>query len=52
MENINFEFWKMAYNMGCIDTSLLKQAVKTESNPFGEINQEQYKEICGEDFSA
>lgn len=50
MENINFEFWKMAYNMKAIDENTLSQAVKCEKNPYGEITPEEYKEICGKDF--
>lgn len=48
--NDNFEFWKMAYNMQCIDTVLLRQAVKTEKNKYGEITVEEFKEISGEEF--
>lgn len=43
-------FWKMVYYMGAIDITLLRQAVKCESNPFGEITPEEFKEICNEDF--
>lgn len=50
MGDINFDFWKMAYNMGCIDESTLAQAVKCTKNPFGEITPEQYKEICEKEF--
>ncbi|GMQ58266.1 hypothetical protein AN1V17_26610 [Vallitalea sediminicola] len=45
-------FWKMAYNMNCIDAEQLKGAVKTEINKFGEITEEEYKTITGLDFSA
>lgn len=49
-------FWKLAYDMGWIDRDKevaaikLRLAVKTESNLFGEITPEQYKEITGIDF--
>lgn len=46
------DFWKMAYNMGAIDIGMLKQAVITEENPYGDITPEEFKEICGEDFAA
>ncbi len=47
--NDNFEFWKMAYKVG-IGIELLSQAVKTEKNPYGEITEEEFKEISGEEF--
>lgn len=50
MDNSNFEFWKMAYDMEAIDKDLLGQAVKCTKNPYGEISPDQYKEICGENF--
>lgn len=43
------EFWKFAFENG-VSIDIIKQAVKTESNPFGEITPEQFKEICGQDF--
>lgn len=49
-------FWKLAYDMGWIDKDKeiakqkLRLAVKTESNPFGEITPEEYKQITGVDF--
>lgn len=43
-------FWKMVYDMGAIDINLLRQAVKCDTNPFGEITPSEFKEICGEDF--
>lgn len=50
MDNNNFEFWKMAFDMRAIDITLLRQAVITDSNPFGDLTKEQFKEICNEDF--
>ena len=47
----NFDFWKMAYDMGAIDVDMLKQAVKTDSNPYGEITTDEFKTICGQDFT-
>lgn len=49
-------FWKLAYDMGWIDRDKeaaaikLRLAVKTESNPFGEITPEEYKTITNKDF--
>ncbi|WP_352420723.1 XkdX family protein [Proteiniborus sp.] len=43
-------FWKLAFNMKWVSAEQLRLAVKTESNPFGEITPEQYKEITGIDF--
>lgn len=52
MEKItNFDFWKMAYDMGAIDIDMLKQAVKTDDNPFGEITTDEFKIICKQDFT-
>ena len=46
------EFWKMAFNMKVIDSEYLKQAVITDSNKFGDITAEQYKEITGIEFTT
>ncbi|MDU1053449.1 XkdX family protein [Clostridium baratii] len=48
--DINYDFWKMAYDMKAIDENLLGQAIKCTKNPYGEISPEQYKEICNQDF--
>lgn len=45
-------FWEYAYSKGWIDKELLKQAVITEANPFGEVTKEEYKAIIGEDYAA
>ncbi|WP_338627603.1 XkdX family protein [Clostridium baratii] len=51
MNNDNFEFWKMAYTMkNGISIDMLRRAVYTKSNLYGEITVEQFKEITGEDF--
>jgi hypothetical protein len=43
-------FWKLAYNMKWVSAEQLRLVVKTESNPFGEITPEQYKEITEVNF--
>lgn len=43
-------FWKMAYNLKWVTAEQLRLAVMTESNPFGEISPEQYKEITKQEF--
>lgn len=43
-------FWKMAFNLKWVTAEQLRLAVVTESNPFGEISPEQYKEITKQDF--
>lgn len=43
-------FWKLAFNMGWVDAEKLRIAVRTESNPFGEITPEEYEEITGIPF--
>lgn len=43
-------FWEMAYNYGWVTKEELRGAVKTETNPFGDITKEEYKQITGEEF--
>lgn len=43
-------FWKMAFNLKWVTAEQLRLAVMTESNPFGEISPEEYKEITKQDF--
>ena len=43
-------FWNLAYNMKWVTIDQLRLAVKTESNPFGEITPEEFKAITGQDF--
>lgn len=50
MNDIDYEFWKMAFDMKAIDEILLGQAVKCTKNPYGEITPDQYKQICNKDF--
>lgn len=51
--NINFEFWKMAYTMrNGISIDMLRQAVITTINPFGDISKDEFKEISNVDFEV
>lgn len=43
-------FWKMAFNLKWVTAEQLRLAVVTESNLFGEITPEQYKEITKQNF--
>lgn len=43
-------FWKLAYTQKWVTVEQLRLAVITESNPYGEITPEQFKEITGKDF--
>lgn len=43
-------FWKMAYNLKWVTAEQLRLAVITESNQYGEITAEEYKQITGKDF--
>lgn len=52
MNNDNYNFWKMAFDMKAIDINTLRQAVKTTANPYGEISEDQFKEITGIDFEV
>ena len=44
-------FWKMGYDLGWLDINLLKQAVITEDNPFGDITKAEFKAITGEEYA-
>lgn len=44
------DFWKMIYDLKIIDSDYLRQAVITDTNKYGDITAEQFKEITGEDF--
>lgn len=44
------DFWKMAYDNQWVGIDMLRQAVITETNPFGDITKEQFKEITGQEF--
>lgn len=43
-------FWMLAYKQKWVTIDQLRLAVKTPSNPFGEITPEEFKQITGEDF--
>lgn len=44
------DFWKMAFDNGWVGVDMIRQAVITETNPFGDITKEEFKEITGQDF--
>lgn len=43
-------FWKLAFNQKWVTAEQLRLAVTTQSNQFGEITPEEYKEITGIEF--
>ncbi|MCR6515796.1 MULTISPECIES: XkdX family protein [Clostridium] len=43
------DFWKLFWSYTA-DMDMLRQAVKTEKNVYGDITPEEFKEITGEDF--
>ncbi|MFJ7891283.1 XkdX family protein [Lysinibacillus xylanilyticus] len=45
-------FWQIAFISRWVTSEQLRIAVKTETNPFGEITPEQYKEITKQDFET
>ena len=44
------DFWKKAYDNQWVGIDMLRQAVITETNPFGDITKEQFKEITVQEF--
>ena len=52
MNNDNFNFWKMVYDIKAIDINTLRKAVKTTSNPYGEISEDEFKTITGVNFGV
>lgn len=44
------EFWRMAHANGWVTTPMLRIAVKSESNPAGDITPSEFAEITGETF--
>lgn len=44
-------FWTIAFNRGWVTIEKLKKVVITETNPYGEITPEQYKEITGSEYT-
>lgn len=49
-DEINYNFWKLAYEQKWCTIEQLRFAVKTEEQPFGEISPEQFKVITGIEF--
>lgn len=46
------EFWQIAFMFKWVTAEQLRIAVKTETNPFGEITPEQYKAITKQEFET
>lgn len=46
------EFWQLAYTQKWVTAEQLRLAVKTETNPYGDITPEEFKIITGQDFEA
>ncbi|MGM7683560.1 XkdX family protein [Cytobacillus sp. Hm23] len=45
-------FWKLAFNQKWVSIDQLRLVVRTESNQFGEITEEEFKTITNEDFAG
>lgn len=45
-------FWQLAYTRKWVSIEQLRQAVKTVSNPYGQITPAEYKTITGEDYTV
>lgn len=45
-------FWQIAFISKWVTAEELRIAVKTKTNPFGEISPEEYKEITKQDFET
>lgn len=43
-------FWSIAYKYKWVTIEKLRLVVHTESNPYGEITPEEFKQITGQDF--
>jgi len=43
-------FWNLAYKYKWVTIDQLRLVVRTESNPYGEISPEEFKQITGQDF--
>lgn len=43
-------FWNLAYKYKWVTIDQLRLAVKTDTNPYGEITPEEFKQITGQDF--
>ncbi len=44
-------FWQLAFTRKWVTIDQLRQAVKTDSNPYGQITPEQFQTITGEEFA-
>ncbi|MGX8701509.1 XkdX family protein [Caproiciproducens sp.] len=44
-------FWLLAFTRKWVTIDQLRQAVKTDSNPYGQITPEQFQTITGEEFA-
>ena len=49
-DEVNYNFWTLAYEKNWCTIEQLRQAVKTELQLFGEISPEQFKTITGIEF--
>lgn len=45
-------FWKLAFNQKWVTVDQLRLVVKTDSNPYGEITGEEFKQITSMEFDA
>lgn len=45
-------FWKLCYDRKIVDIVYLKQVVITDTNIYGELTTEQFKEITGTEFTV
>ena len=43
-------FWNIAYKQKWVNIDQLRLAVRTASNPFGDITPEEFKQITDKDF--
>ncbi|MGD6845220.1 XkdX family protein [Bacillus infantis] len=43
-------FWQLAFNQKWVTADQLRLAVKTDSNPYGEITPDEYKTITSKGF--
>jgi hypothetical protein len=45
-------FWALAYARKWVTIEQLRQAVKTDSNPYGQITPDEFKTISREDYAS
>lgn len=43
-------FWQLAYSRKWVTAEQLRLAVKTETNPYGDITPAEFKTITGQEF--